>query len=179
MNKKLLLGSLIAVVVVVIIVAIITILSINTKSKNIKLDTNYKAIIGVQVNSDVILVINQEDKISNILYLNKKSVSSLANQKIEGKDILTAIELIVDKLKNSNEFNNGEELELIKYEDNSIYSSVVQEFNKQFVVYGVNNDLVEKTANISDKLKELDIKTNNNSKEDLISLYQYSKALLS
>lgn len=179
MKKQLVLGTVIAIFIVAVLVGIITVLSINTKSKNIKLDTNYKAIIGMKVNSEVILVINQKKKISNILYLNEESVKTLANQKIEGKDIPTVIELIVDKLKNSNEFNSGEEIELIKYEDNSIYSTVLQELNKEFVVYGVDNKLLEKNSTIQEKLTELNITTKDNIKEDLISLDNYSKKLLS
>lgn len=179
MKKKLVLGTVIAILIVAILVGIITVLSINTKSKNIKLDTNYKAIIGIKVNSEALLVINQKDKVSNILYINEESVKTLANQKIEGKDIPTAIELIVDKLKNSNEFNNGSELELTKYEDNSIYSTVLQELNKEFVVYGVDNKIIEKDSTIQEKLNELNITTKGDIKEDLISLDNYSKKLLS
>lgn len=178
MKKKLVLGTVIAIFIVAILIGIITVLSINTKSKNIKLDTNYKSIIGIKVNSEVILVINQKDKVSNILYLNEESAKTLANQKIEGKDIPTAIELIVDKLKNSNEFNNGEELELTKYEDNSLYATVLQELNKEFVVYGVDNKIIEKNNTIQSKLNELNMTTKNDIKEDLISLDDYSKNLL-
>lgn len=179
MKKKLVLGTVIAILIVAILVGIITVLSINTKSKNIKLDTNYKAIIGIKVNTEVILVINQKDKVSNIIYLNEESVKTLANQKIEGKDIPTTIELIVDKLKNSNEFNNGSELELTKYEDNSLYTTVLQELNKEFVVYGVDNKIIENSNDIQTKLNELNITTKDDIKENLISLDNYSKKLLS
>ena len=179
MNKKVLLGSIIGIVVVAIIVVIVAVFSVSTKSIDIKLDTNYKALIGVKVNSEVILVVNQKDKVSNIIYLNDESITSLANQKIEGKDIPTAIELVIDKLKNNNEFNNGEELIVTKYEDNGIYSSLIQELNKECVVYGIDNKMVETTGNIADKLNELNIVTGTNTKENIIKLDEYSKELLS
>ena len=179
MKKKILLGSLIGIIVVAVIVVIVMIFSVNTKSVDIKLDTNYKALIGIKVNSEVILVINQDDKVSNILYLNDESVTSLANQKIEGKDIPASIELVIDKLKNNGEFNNGEKLILTKYEDNGVYSNLLQEINKEFVVYGIDNKIQENTGNITNKLNELNITTETLTKDNLIKLDEYSKKLLS
>ena len=179
MNKKVKIGLLIGILIVIFIVGIVMLLAINTKSIDVKLDKNYKALIGIEVNSKIILVINQKDKVSNIIYLNDESVNSLANQRIEGKDIPTAIELIIDKLKNNNEFNHKEDLNIIKYEDNGIYSNIIQELNKQFVIYGIDSKINEKNLNINDKLNELDIETGINTKENLVKLDEYSKNNLS
>ncbi|MDO5003127.1 MAG: hypothetical protein Q4E39_02730 [bacterium] len=174
-DKKLLMGTIIGILVFILIVIVVVIMSFNTKSKNVKLTTNYKALIGVKLESDIILVINQKDKVSNILFLNSKSVSTLANQKIEGKSYDKAIELIVDKLKNKEEFNHSSNLYLIKYDNDSIYNKVLEQFNKQFVIYGVDKSIVEQTSSINFKLDELKISKTDNNIDNLKSLYDYSK----
>lgn len=174
-DKKLLMGTIIGILVFILIVIIVVIMSFNTKSKNVKLTTNYKSLIGVKVESDIILVINQKDKVSNILFLNSKSVSTLANQKIEGKSIDQAIELIVDKLKNKEEFNHSSSLSLIRYDNNSIYSKVLEQFNKQFVIYGIDKSVVEETSYIGLKIDELELERTNNDLDNLKLLYNYSK----
>lgn len=174
-NKKLVIGTIVGVLVLIVLIAIIVIMVLNTKSKNIKLNTNYKSLIGVKVESEVVLVINQKDKVSNILFLNKKSVSTLANKKIEGKSYDKAIELIVDKLKNSEEFNHSNSLYLVKYDDGGNYSKVLEQFNKQFVIYGVDKSVVEQTSSINFKLDELKINKTDNNVDNLKSLYDYSK----
>ena len=124
------------------------------------------------------LLIDNNDKVSNILYLNDEAVSSLANKKIEGKDYKKAIELIIDKMKNNNEFNNGDEFTVYKYEDSFTYSEIITELNKEFVIYGVDNKLNEKTNSLGNKLNELKINSTADSKKDLENLYNYSKELL-
>lgn len=174
-NKKLVMGTIIGILVLIVIIAIVVVMVFNTKSKNIKLDTNYKSLIGVKVESDIILVINQEDKVSNILFLNSKSISTLANKKIEGKPYDKAIELIVDKLKNAEEFNHSNSLYLIKYDDGGNYSKVLEQFNKQFVIYGVDKSVVEQTSTINLKLDELKLDKTNNVPDNLKLLYEFSK----
>lgn len=174
-NKNILIGTIIGILVFILIVIIVVIISFNTKSKNIKLTTNYKSLIGVKVESDIILVINQKDKVSNILFLNSKSVSTLANQKIEGKNIDKAVELIVDKLKNKEEFNHSSSLSLIRYDNDSIYNKVLEQLNKQFVIYGVDKSIVEETSTIGIKIDELKLNKTNNDLDNLKLLYNYSK----
>ena len=178
MNKKKLEMILISIVMVISIIIVVVILSMNSKSYDIKFDSNYKAYVGIKVNSDIILVINNKNKIANILFLNKDAVDTLANQKIEGKDIDTAIELIVDKLKNKGEFNNGENLYLTSYVNNNIYSSILSNLNKNFVIYGIDNKLIEQTSNLSIKLDELNLRSENDELSNLKELYNCSKKLL-
>ena len=177
MNKKKILIIVIAIFCLFLIIGVVTILKVNSKSENIKLELNYKSLVGVTVDSDIILVINQKDIVSNIIYLNDTSVLDLANQKIEGKDISTAIELIVDKLKNQGEFDNGDILYLTKY-DNVSFSKVMEEFNKEFVVYGISNKIIEKDGNLDTKLNQLDLETNDDVNKKLKILDEYSKKLL-
>ncbi len=178
MKKNLIVSSIISIIIIFLIIIGIYFLTTNNKSKNIKLDSNYKALIGLRMNSDIILVINQKDKVSNILYLNKTSASTLANQKIEGKDLALAVELIVDKLKNKNEFDNGEELYITRYSQDKIYATFIEELNKEFVIYGIDNKLVEQTDDLSTKLNQLKLKTTDSTITNIETLYQYSKKIL-
>ncbi len=175
MNKKNLLGIVIGLVAVAIIVIVVMLFMKTTKSIDIKLNENYKSVVGIKVNSDIILVIDNNDKVSNILYLNEESTKSLANQKIEGKQLEKAIELIIDKLKNNNEFNNGEVLVLTKYDNNQVYSKVLENLNKESVIYGIDNKILEETSTLNDKLLSLNL---NNSASEIETLYDYSINLL-
>lgn len=171
MDKKKSLGIIIGICILLFIILIVILFRNNGKSIDIKLSDNYKSIIGIKVDSDVLIVIDNKNIVSNILFLNDKSTLSLANQRIEGKPLSKAIELIVDKLKNNNEFDNGGELFLTRYNDNSIYSTVLSELNKEFVIYGVDNKIVELNSTLDIKKKELNI---SDSSTDIKSLYEFS-----
>lgn len=177
MKKKIIL-TFIIILITGIIIGISTLISNNNKSKNIELNINYKALIGIKVKSDIIIVINEKNKVSNILYLNEDSTKSIANQKIERKELTKAIELIIDRLKNNNEFNNNEILYLTNYGDNSIYETILEEVNKQFVVYGINNQIKEESSTISFKINELKLENSSKELENIKQLDKYSKKLL-
>lgn len=171
MDKKKSLGIIIAVCILLFIILIVILFRNNAKSIDIKLSSNYKSVIGIKVDSDILIVIDNKNRVSNILFLNDKSTLVLANQRIEGKPLSKAIELIVDKLKNGNEFNNGDDLLLTRYDNNSIYSNVLEELNKEFVIYGVDNKIIELDSTIIDKKQELNISDLSN---DIESLYEFS-----
>lgn len=175
MEDKKVIGAIVGVLSLVAIIVIVLLLKGNSKSIDIELNTNYKSLVGIKVESDVILVIDDKDNVSNILYLNDESVTSLSNQKIEGKTLEKAIRLVIDKLKNNNEFNNGDDLIITRYDDNSVYSKVLTELNKEFVIYGVDNKILEENSSIDSKISELNIKDSTN---DINTLYEYSKKLL-
>lgn len=178
MKKNLLVGSIIGIVLILIIIIVVIFFQSNVKSKNVKFDSNYKSYIEIKLDSDIILMISQKDTVSNILYLNEESVDTLANQKIEGKKINQAIELIVDKLKNNNEFDNTEEINLIKYKNDSTYTDIVTFLNKEFVIYGINNKLVENEGNLEEKVISINKEIKSSEKDNLHVLYEYSKELL-
>lgn len=178
MNKKVVFCIITSVVLIGIIVGVVFFLSMNSKSENIKFNSNYKYYVEFKVKSDIMLLIDNNDKVSNVLYLNDEAVTSLANKKIEGKDYKKAIELIVDKMKNNNEFNNGDEFVVYKYKDDFTYSEIITELNKEFIIYGVDNKLNEKTNSLENKLKELKINSTSDSLKNLEDLYNYSMELL-
>lgn len=121
-------------------------------TNNITLNTdNYLTSVEVNSKSDFILFINKKKKISNIIFLNSESVTSLYKKDIEKKDIEEGIKLIVDNLKTSNEFDSDLEFQLISYGNNDIYSLIKEEFNKEFVIYGVNNVITEGSTTLEEK----------------------------
>ena len=125
-----------------------------------------------------ILLINKNEKVSNIIFLNEKSVNLLSNKKIEGKSIDQAIKKIVDIMKNNNSFEESDELLLINYDNNSLYSTIKSELNKELVVYGVDKQITEDSNNLQKKSEELNIKKKSTTESSLEQLYDYSKELL-
>ncbi len=175
MENKKVIGVIIGALSVVVIVLVVMMLKGNNKSVNIELNTNYKSLIGIKTKSDIILVIDDKDNVSNILYLNDQSAKTFANQKIEGKNLEKAIELVVDKLKNNDEFNDASKLVITRYDDNDIYIKVLSELNKEFVIYGVDNKIVEESSTLDSKIMELKI---SDSSFGIDKLYEYSKKIL-
>lgn len=177
MEDKKVFGIIIGIVSIFAIIITIILLKGNSKSINIKLNENYKSAVGITVESDIILLIDDKNNISNILYLNEKSVKTFANQGIEGKDLDKGIELIVDKLKNNSEFNPSNELVLTQYDykDKSIYNNVSTLLNKEFVIYGVDNKITPVASTFKEKIINLNLDSSSN---EVKTLYEYSKKLL-
>ncbi len=147
---------------------------------HVELDTeNYLTAIEVEGTANFILLVNKNYKISNIIYLNKKSVESLYHKKIEGKKIEKAIPSIVENLKNSKVFDDDQSIILIDYGNQGIFSKVEEEFNKQFVIYGISKEITTDLNTIQNKLDQLNLEFNNNQEKDLQSLYYHSLDIIS
>lgn len=122
-------------------------------SNNITLDTNnYLTNIEIKSKSNFMLFINKKKKISNIIFLNGESVSSLYKKDIENKNIKEGIMLIIDNLKNNDEFDNTNEFRLISYGNDEVYNLVKEEVQKQFVIYGINNNIVEGQTTLKERV---------------------------
>lgn len=147
---------------------------------HVELDTkNYLSAIEVEGNANFILLVNKNYKISNIIYLNEKSVEALYHKKIEGKKIEKAVPSIVENLKNTKVFDDDQNIILIDYGNQSIFSKVEEEFNKQFVIYGISKEITTDLNTIQNKLNQLNLELNNNQEKDLKSLYYYSLDIIS
>lgn len=181
MKNKNILIIVISVIVLIILMLMIILgknLMSNRKSINIKLDTdNYLATTEVISKSNFILIINKDNKVSNIVFLNNESLN-LSNKNIEGKTIEEAVKLIVDHLKNNDEFNDNSEFKLINYNNSSIYSNILEEFNKEFVIYGVDKNIKESSETLSSKITSLNLEVKDNELDNVETLYNYSKNLL-
>ena len=181
MKKRIIIISIIVFVVAFISIGYIfynTVL--NDLSGNVKLDTDkYLTSIEVKSKSNFIIFINKKKKISNIIFLNGHSIKSLYKQNIEGKDISKGVELIVDKLKNSNEFNDDSNFQLIDYGNTNIYNEIKTEFNKEFVVYGVDKAILDGKSILEEKLESLNYNISNDQKDNLKELYNHSLNMIS
>lgn len=181
MKKRIIIISIIVFVVAFISIGYIfynTVL--NDLSGNVKLDTDkYLTSIEVKSKSNFIIFINKKKKISNIIFLNGHSIKSLYKQNIEGKDISKGVELIVDKLKNSNEFNDDSNFQLIDYGNTNIYNEIKTEFNKEFVVYGVDKAILDGKSSLEEKLESLNYNISNDQKDNLKELYNHSLNMIS
>lgn len=181
MKKRIIIISIIVFVVAFISIGYIfynTVL--NDLSGNVKLDTDkYLTSIEVKSKSNFIIFINKKKKISNIIFLNGHSIKSLYKQNIEGKDISKGVELIVDKLKNSNEFNDDSNFQLIDYGNTNIYNEIKTEFNKEFVVYGVDKAILDGKSSLQEKLESLNYNVSNDQKDNLKELYNHSLNMIS
>ena len=176
------------IIIILIIVSIVSLLAmgyiyynivLSNLNGNIKLDTeNYLTSVEVKSKSHFIIFINKNNKISNIIFLNGYSIKSLYKQNIEGKDISKGIELIVDKLKNNNEFNDNDTFQLIDYGNSTIYNEIKTEFNKEFVIYGVNKNILDGESSLNEKLIRLNYDISNNQNDNLKTLYNHSLNLI-
>lgn len=179
-NKKImiLVGAIVVLAIVIIGFITKTVLE-NGKSINIELDQkNFLGAVEIKSDADFILLINENEKVSNIIFLNEESVSLLSDKRIEGRSIEQAIKKIVDIMKNNNSFEKSNELLLVDYENSSLYTTVKNELNKELVVYGVDKQIAESSNNLQKKLEELNIKKQSNDESSLEQLYYYSQELL-
>lgn len=181
MKKKIIIISVITFIAVIILGGYILYhVVLNDLTGNVKLKPDeYLTSVEVKSKSNFILFINKKNKVSNIIFLNGYSINTLYKQKIEGKNIETAIELIVDKLKNGNDFNDIGDIQLIDYGNKGIYNEVKTEFNKQLVIYGVDKNITDGSTTLKDKLVSLNYDVSDKDTENLKKLYDISINLIS
>lgn len=181
MKKKIIIISVIIFIAVIALgIYILYHVVLNDLTGNVKLNTDeYLTSVEVKSKSNFILFINKKNKVSNIIFLNGYSIDALYKKNIEGKNIETAIELIVDKLKNSNDFNDIGDIQLIDYGNQSIYNEVKTEFNKQLVIYGVDKNITDGSTNLKDKLISLNYDASDKDIDNIKKLYDISVNLIS
>ena len=67
---------------------------------------------------------------------------------------------------------------LIDYGNSATFSNVVEEFNKQLVIYGINKEISMGTTTLKDKLSSLNLEFEDKEEKDLKTLYYYSLDLI-
>jgi len=181
MKKKIIIIAIITFIAVVAIgIYILYHVVLNDLTGNVGLKPDqYLTSVEVKSKSNFILFINKKKKVSNIIFLNGYSIDSLYKKNIEGKNIEDAIELIVDKLKNSNDFNDTDDIQLIDYGNISIYNEIKMEFNKQLVVYGVDKNITDGSTTLREKLISLNYDSSDKDIENIQKLYNISIDLIS
>ncbi len=175
---------LISIIFFIILITILGILFykmvLNEITDNVKLEPDkYLTAVEIDSKSNFILYIDKDNKISNIIFLNGYSIESLYKQRIEGKSIQKAVELIVNKLSNNNEFDSSKEFKLIDYGNINIYTEIKNEFNKQFVIYGINKEIISDNNTLKEKLKSLNSDFFDNDEKNIKKLYNMSIDLIS
>ncbi len=145
-------------------------------SSNVELDyDNYKGIVEYSSDVNFMLVINNSNKVSNIIFLDKLSISTLADKKIEGMSIDKAVYKIIELLNEDKLFSKN--IILTSYQDNDSIDLVYNEVNKNLVIFGSAAKVNKNSEDLSSRVNEL--KLNGGSrKENLKALYDYSKLLL-
>lgn len=145
-----------------------------SKSIDIKLEKEYEDIIYVSDKAQFLLVLKDE-KVTNILFLNEEAKDSLSDKKIEKKKIEEAVELIIDHLKNDNLLNDTKDIEVKSLKQSSSYQKVISSFNKNLVIYGINKEIVNGSFTLETVLDKYHLEDKNDEKENLETLYQYSR----
>lgn len=183
MNKKkliLILISTVCFIGILIAVGINLIKSVMIElSDNKLLDTaNYLTAVEVDSEAKFIMFFNKQEQISNIIYLNNKSVDSLYQKDIENKDIATSINLIIDNLNKNGVFTSVKNVILIDYGNDKLFSKVKAEFNKQFINYGISKDISYEVKTLKEEILSLNLKYKNSQSKNLKQLYNYSLDLI-
>lgn len=178
MKRKIIIIGIIIVIFIVIILIVgkMTFKNIILElSGNVSLDTeNYLTAVEVNSNAEFILLFNKNKKVSNIIYLNDNSVKSLYEKKIEGKTIEEAMKIIIENLSRNDIFDDNKNIILVDYGNTEIFSKVLEEINKEFVIYGINKTITNDYSKIEEKLLDLNLNRKNNIKKDLKTLYYHS-----
>lgn len=161
-------------IIVLSIIAVVLFCQLGNKEKELE-EEKYLTSVEIKSTSNFILLIDKDENISNVIFLNHSAINRLNPRKIEGKSIEKSIESIVDQLKNNQEWKKDEEIKLVNYGHIDIFNKIKEEFNKEFVIYGINNKITDEEGNLDSKIKQINPNTNNAS--NLKVLYDYSNQL--
>ena len=146
----------------------------NNNSSEKKLDVdNYKSLVEISIDDkpDFMLIINKSNNIDHIFFLNEYS-KSLYNQNIEGKSIEDGMKILMQRLWEENSFNVDDSVvKLINYRDLGVYETIKSEINKNFVILGINGNVIELGGSISEVINDLGY----NYKDDKTSLEELDK----
>lgn len=175
-NKKVIISSIIIVSVLLLFFCVTNVMK-SSKSNNIKLETNYEDIIYVSDKAKFLMVV-KKDKVSNLLFLNKEASKSLANKKIEEKNVSEATELIIDHLKNDNLLNDTNNMEVKSLKQSSSYQKITSSFNKNLVVYGIRKEMVNGSFTLDVVMEECNMKEKTTELDNIEELYNYSKKIV-
>lgn len=139
--------------------------------------SSYQDIIEIKINStpDFAVVTSTDNKITNILFFDKKS-ACLYNKSIENKVIETAIEKTIKILIENDYIRSHDTITLTQYNGTS-YRKVKSSISSTLENLGVQFNFIEEKKTLKEKAKELDL--DDTSEESLIRLIDiYSKGII-
>lgn len=139
---------------------------IKGSSDNIIDIDNYETIVGVTIDSGPeFLLVSGNKKITNILFLNPKSIV-LYNKDIENNNIRTAINKIISILEKKNYLQSGE-ITLTLYPDSKDYVEIKSAFNEKLIIN-------EQPGNYQEKTKALGFEVTTDNETQIRNLEEYS-----
>ena len=176
-SKNIIIIGIISIVIILIGGVVVNLMLFSKKSVNKELSTSYQDVIYVSSKAKFLMVVD-DSKILNLIFLNKEASSSLRNNGIEGMNFEKGIEKIVDRLKNNNLLNDTESMEISSLKQATNFNKIVDLYNKDLVIYGVNKEINSNTFTLENIITELRLNSNANELENLKTLDNYSKRLL-
>lgn len=158
----------------------ISILSNNKMSSTADFNRQtYKGIVEYSGDINFFFIVDNRNRVSNILFLGDDSIKILANKKIEGKNVEDATYDVIDLLNGKKLLSKN--IVLTSYQDNDSVTLIEKGLNRSLVVFGSGIQISRDSRLFADRIRELGVATNGNGNEiDAIkSLYDYSQILLS
>ncbi len=146
-------------------------------SSNISLDEkNYKGSIELSGDVNIIFVINKDNKVSNIIFLDKSSINSLANKKIEGKNISDAMYDVINLLNENNLLTKN--IILTNYQNNDCLNLIEENINKNLIIFGSHRTVSENSKTLKEKVESLNLESKDKDLDNVKVLYNYGRDLL-
>ena len=128
----------------------------------------YNNMIELKIdNTNFILVLDKNNKIYHIFFLDKTSLS-LYNQNIENNTIDDSLNKTIELLINNDLLKQESTIVVTRYNDNN-YDKFINSLNTILNKYHIDKEIIEKENTIETKAKELGISS------DLIEFDYYSK----
>ncbi len=136
-------------------------------------DSSYEGVVEYSADVDFMFVINKEHKVSNLIFLEQKSLNALKDKNIEGSNIETAVYEAIRILNEEKLFTQN--IILTSYQSNNCLSLVEAQVNKNLIVFGSNVKVSNQTLKLSERLSELGLESKGTDVENVKMLYDQSK----
>lgn len=177
MNKALFIIEIIGVIIAIIVVLIVKVIpeyknSLGSSEK-IFMYGNYKTSIEIKIETgpEFILIVNEDNQISNIFFENEQS-TILANKDIESKKFTTAITEIIQIFIQNNQLES-KKVTIINYGDTQIYNEVTTKWKEELTKNNISSPIETQSSTLQEKAQSLNIEETEPDKI-LWSLYEIS-----
>ena len=142
-------------------------------SEKIFMYGNYKTSIEIKIETgpEFILIVNEDNQISNIFFENEQS-TILANKDIESKKITTAITEIIQIFIQNNQLES-KKVTIINYGNTQIYNEVTTKWKEELTKNNISSPIETQSSTLQEKAQSLNIEETEPDKI-LWSLYEIS-----
>lgn len=135
--------------------------------------SEYKGIVEYSGDVNFMFIVNNKDKVTNLVFLDKKALDVLKDKNIEGSNIESAVYDIVKILNEQNLFTKN--IILTAYQNNDVLSLIEAQINKNLIVFGSNVQVSSQTSTLNEKLNILGLEAKGTDIENVEVLYKQSK----